>query len=115
VMASDFAIAQFRFLVPLLLTHGRYSYRRIARMVLFFFYKNMLFGTTLFVCVCAAVAAPRLAPLAPACCVPRARAAECPRGDVLWGRARRWGRVPAPQRAPPSGFFPLPSPPSRPL
>lgn len=49
VMASDFAIAQFRFLVPLLLVHGRYSYKRLSRMVLFFFYKNMLFGVTLFV------------------------------------------------------------------
>ncbi|GIL71194.1 hypothetical protein Vretimale_17772 [Volvox reticuliferus] len=49
VMSSDFAIAQFRFLVPLLLVHGRYCYKRIARMVLFFFYKNMLFGVTIFV------------------------------------------------------------------
>ncbi|GLC46227.1 hypothetical protein PLESTM_001842700 [Pleodorina starrii] len=49
VMSSDFAIAQFRFLVPLLLVHGRYSYKRITRMVLFFFYKNMLFGVTIFV------------------------------------------------------------------
>ena len=49
VMSADFAIAQFRFLVPLLLVHGRYSYKRITRMVLFFFYKNMLFGTTIFV------------------------------------------------------------------
>ena len=49
VMSADFAIAQFRFLVPLLLVHGRYSYKRITRMVLFFFYKNMLFGVTIFV------------------------------------------------------------------
>ncbi|GFR43006.1 hypothetical protein Agub_g4006 [Astrephomene gubernaculifera] len=48
VMSSDFAIAQFRYLVPLLLVHGRYSYKRITRMVLFFFYKNMLFGVTIF-------------------------------------------------------------------
>ncbi|GFR43002.1 hypothetical protein Agub_g4001, partial [Astrephomene gubernaculifera] len=48
VMSSDFAIAQFRYLVPLLLVHGRYSYKRITRMVLFFFYKNMLFSITLF-------------------------------------------------------------------
>ncbi|PNH05393.1 Phospholipid-transporting ATPase 3 [Tetrabaena socialis] len=48
VMSSDFAIAQFRFLTPLLLVHGRYSYKRISRMVLFFFYKNMLFGVTIF-------------------------------------------------------------------
>lgn len=49
VMASDFAIAQFRYLVPLLLVHGRYSYIRLARMINFFFYKNLLFGTTLFI------------------------------------------------------------------
>ena len=48
-MASDFAIAQFRFLTPLLLVHGRLSYKRIARMILFFFYKNLLFGSTIFV------------------------------------------------------------------
>ena len=33
VMSSDFAIAQFRFLEPLLLVHGRRSYLRISRMV----------------------------------------------------------------------------------
>jgi len=48
-MASDFAIAQFRFLTPLLLVHGRLSYKRITRMILFFFYKNLLFGTTIFI------------------------------------------------------------------
>ena len=49
VMASDFAIAQFRFLTPLLLVHGRLSYKRITRMINFFFYKNLLFGSTIFV------------------------------------------------------------------
>jgi phospholipid-transporting ATPase len=49
VMASDFAIAQFRFLTPLLLVHGRLSYKRITRMIMFFFYKNLLFGTTIFI------------------------------------------------------------------
>eukprot|EP00959_Pyramimonas_sp_CCMP1952_P437318 9156260-Pyramimonas_sp.AAC.1 len=33
VMSSDFAIAQFRFLERLLLDHGRWSYKRIGRMV----------------------------------------------------------------------------------
>jgi phospholipid-translocating ATPase len=33
VMASDFAIAQFRFLERLLLHHGRYCYKRMAKMV----------------------------------------------------------------------------------
>ncbi len=48
VMASDFAIAQFRFLERLVLVHGRYNYKRIARLVTYFFYKNTLFGFTLF-------------------------------------------------------------------
>eukprot|EP00054_Salpingoeca_dolichothecata_P027919 m.208040 g.208040 ORF g.208040 m.208040 type:complete len:1154 (-) comp26079_c0_seq4:30-3491(-) len=43
VMASDFAIAQFRFLEKLLLVHGHWSYIRIARMILYFFYKNAFF------------------------------------------------------------------------
>lgn len=33
-MASDFAIAQFRFLERLLLVHGHWFYRRIAAMVM---------------------------------------------------------------------------------
>ena len=33
VMASDVAIAQFRFLADLLLVHGRWSYRRIALVI----------------------------------------------------------------------------------
>ena len=40
--------AQFRFLEPLLLVHGRWSYLRITRMVAYFFYKNLLFGLTIF-------------------------------------------------------------------
>jgi phospholipid-transporting ATPase len=42
VLASDYAIAQFRFLKRLLFVHGRYSYKRMALLVLYFFYKNML-------------------------------------------------------------------------
>lgn len=37
-MSSDFAIAQFRFLERLLLVHGHWCYRRIAAMVLYFFF-----------------------------------------------------------------------------
>jgi phospholipid-transporting ATPase len=48
VMASDFSIAQFRFLEGLVLIHGRYNYKRIARLVTYFFYKNCYFGFTLF-------------------------------------------------------------------
>jgi len=40
VNASDFAIAQFRFLETLLLVHGRWDFMRQATVVLFSFYKN---------------------------------------------------------------------------
>lgn len=48
VMASDFAIAQFRFLVNLMLVHGNQCYHRISRMVGYFFYKNTMYTFTLF-------------------------------------------------------------------
>ncbi|KAI7738144.1 hypothetical protein M8C21_005040 [Ambrosia artemisiifolia] len=48
VMSSDIAIAQFRFLERLLLVHGHWCYRRISSMICYFFYKNIVFGTTLF-------------------------------------------------------------------
>ena len=41
VRASDFSIAQFRFLVRLLLVHGSWAYKRVAKFILFYFYKNM--------------------------------------------------------------------------
>lgn len=40
VMASDFTLSRFKFLEPLLLRHGFWSYDRLSRMVLYFFYKN---------------------------------------------------------------------------
>ncbi|KAJ3362384.1 phospholipid transporting ATPase [Allomyces arbusculus] len=48
VLASDYAIGQFRFLQRLLLVHGRWSYRRIAVMNLTFFYKNIVWTLALF-------------------------------------------------------------------
>ena len=42
VMASDFAIGRFRFLVRLLLVHGHWNYGRLARLILYFFYKNVV-------------------------------------------------------------------------
>ncbi|KAK4371889.1 hypothetical protein RND71_007273 [Anisodus tanguticus] len=48
VMASDFAIAQFRFLADLLLVHGRWSYLRICKVVTYFYYKNLTFTLTQF-------------------------------------------------------------------
>eukprot|EP01087_Luapelamoeba_hula_P011965 TRINITY_DN3328_c0_g1_i1.p1 TRINITY_DN3328_c0_g1~~TRINITY_DN3328_c0_g1_i1.p1 ORF type:complete len:1409 (-),score=234.21 TRINITY_DN3328_c0_g1_i1:104-4330(-) len=44
VMAADYAIGQFRFLVPLLLVHGHWSYRRMATLLLYSFYKNIIFA-----------------------------------------------------------------------
>lgn len=46
VMASDFAISQFRFLTELLLVHGRLSYIRISKVVTYFFYKNVALTMT---------------------------------------------------------------------
>lgn len=47
-MASDYAIAQFRFVKNLLLIHGRWNYRRTAKLVLYSFYKNLAFAMTQF-------------------------------------------------------------------
>lgn len=41
--AADFAIPEFRALWRLLMCHGRWSYIRNAEMVLYFFYKNIVF------------------------------------------------------------------------
>lgn len=43
VLASDYSIAQFRFLERLLLVHGRWSYYRMCKFLKYFFYKNMAF------------------------------------------------------------------------
>ena len=43
VLASDFALAQFRFLERLLLVHGRWSYFRMCKFLKYFFYKNFAF------------------------------------------------------------------------
>ncbi|KAI8331238.1 hypothetical protein BC941DRAFT_439399 [Chlamydoabsidia padenii] len=48
VMASDYAIAQFRYLSKLLLVHGRWSYLRTSEMILTFFYKNIMWTLVLF-------------------------------------------------------------------
>jgi len=41
VNASDFAIAQFRYLKVLLLKHGRYNYIRMSSLIIYNFYKNI--------------------------------------------------------------------------
>lgn len=42
VRSTDYAISQFRFLVRLLLVHGRWGYRRVSWMVCYYFYKNII-------------------------------------------------------------------------
>lgn len=48
VLASDFAMGQFRFLKRLLLVHGHWNYQRIGYLVLYNFYKNAVFVFMLF-------------------------------------------------------------------
>lgn len=48
VMASDFSIPRFKFLKKLLLVHGHWNYDRLARLILYFFYKNAGFVLVLF-------------------------------------------------------------------
>ncbi|GJP62217.1 hypothetical protein CLOP_g19305 [Closterium sp. NIES-67] len=48
VMASDFAISQFRFLARLLLVHGHWNYHRMAYMIVYNLYKNTVFVLLLF-------------------------------------------------------------------
>lgn len=48
VRASDYSIAQFRFLKRLLLVHGRWNQRRTAKVILYSFYKNIAMVLTLF-------------------------------------------------------------------
>jgi len=45
-MSSDVSIAQFRFLVPLLLVHGTWSYERTSKLILYSFYKNIAVALT---------------------------------------------------------------------
>eukprot|EP01012_Entosiphon_sulcatum_P029470 TRINITY_DN3592_c0_g2_i1.p1 TRINITY_DN3592_c0_g2~~TRINITY_DN3592_c0_g2_i1.p1 ORF type:complete len:1641 (+),score=299.86 TRINITY_DN3592_c0_g2_i1:355-4923(+) len=48
VMASDYAIAQFRYLQRLVLVHGRWNCQRISLAILFFFFKNVAFAVPTF-------------------------------------------------------------------
>lgn len=41
-MSSDFAISRFKHLKKLLLVHGHWCYHRLANMILYFFYKNVV-------------------------------------------------------------------------
>ncbi|XP_075715647.1 phospholipid-transporting ATPase VD isoform X2 [Rhinoderma darwinii] len=48
VMSSDFAVSRFQHLRKLLLVHGHWCYTRLANMILYFFYKNVMFVNLLF-------------------------------------------------------------------
>ncbi|XP_053318224.1 phospholipid-transporting ATPase VB [Spea bombifrons] len=48
VMSSDFAISRFKHLKKLLLVHGHWCYSRLAKMVIYFFYKNVAYVNLLF-------------------------------------------------------------------
>jgi phospholipid-transporting ATPase len=47
--SSDFAIGKFKFLQKLLFVHGREAYRRNGELILFMFYKNVLFVMVQFI------------------------------------------------------------------
>ncbi|MBA0767013.1 hypothetical protein Gotri_015994 [Gossypium trilobum] len=51
LMASDFAMGQFRFLKRLLLVHGHWNYHHLGYVVLYNFYRNAVFVLMLF-CSC---------------------------------------------------------------
>nr|XP_055025598.1 probable phospholipid-transporting ATPase VD isoform X2 [Misgurnus anguillicaudatus] len=48
VMSSDFAISRFKYLNKLILVHGHWCYARLANMILYFFYKNVMYVNLLF-------------------------------------------------------------------
>ncbi|XP_032885131.1 probable phospholipid-transporting ATPase VB [Amblyraja radiata] len=48
VMASDFAISHFKYLRKLLLVHGHWCHRRLANMIIYYFYKNVAYVNLLF-------------------------------------------------------------------
>ena len=41
-MAADYMIGKFKFTKNLLFVHGRWGYRRVARFICFYFYKNCI-------------------------------------------------------------------------
>mmetsp|Transcript_45694 Transcript_45694/g.120430 ORF Transcript_45694/g.120430 Transcript_45694/m.120430 type:complete len:1169 (-) Transcript_45694:945-4451(-) len=58
--SADFSIAQFRYLVEMLLVHGRNNYRRMSTMVMYIFYKNMvLTNATFFFAIYSAWSGPK--------------------------------------------------------
>ena len=43
VQASDYAIGEFKYVWELLFVHGRFNYLRQSEMIMYFFYKNLVF------------------------------------------------------------------------
>ncbi|OWZ24194.1 P-type ATPase (P-ATPase) [Phytophthora megakarya] len=48
VLSSDYSIAEFQYLKRLLLVHGNYSYKRISKLILFSFMKNVALSMSSF-------------------------------------------------------------------
>ena len=48
VNSSDYSVARFKHLLPLLFLHGRWNYQRISRVILYSFYKNFLLVLPMF-------------------------------------------------------------------
>lgn len=48
VQSSDYALPEFKALWRLLFVHGRWSYIRISEMILYFYYKNIVFSIPMF-------------------------------------------------------------------
>lgn len=42
VRSADYAIGKFKFLQKLILTHGRWGYRRVGTFICYYFYKNVI-------------------------------------------------------------------------
>jgi phospholipid-transporting ATPase len=42
VRSADYSLSQFRFLLNLLLVHGRFGYIRVSKMICLYFYKNIV-------------------------------------------------------------------------
>jgi magnesium-transporting ATPase (P-type) len=49
VQSSDYALPEFKCLWRMLMVHGRWSYIRNAEMIIYFFYKNMVFSLPLLI------------------------------------------------------------------
>ena len=48
VNSSDYAIARFKYLLPLLFVHGRSNYQRVTKVILYSFYKNFILVLPMF-------------------------------------------------------------------